>query len=71
LIVLREGFVIPPEPGEAAASLYAAFIAHGVAGAVEAWLRYPAPRDEHRLLAAVEAMYPGWYAPARPQSDQQ
>lgn len=63
LIALHEGFVVPPVPGEKAAALYAAFIAHGVAGAVEAWLQQPAPRDEDMLLAAAEAMYPTWYAP--------
>ena len=63
LIALHGGFVIPPAPGAETAALYAAFIAHGVAGAVEVWLRQPAPRDERTLLAAVEAMYPTWYAP--------
>jgi hypothetical protein len=63
LIALREGFVVPPTPGKEIAALYAAFIAHGVAGAVEVWLQQPAPRDEHMLLAAAEAMYPAWYAP--------
>ncbi|SEQ77224.1 transcriptional regulator, TetR family [Faunimonas pinastri] len=63
LIVLREGFLVAPEPGPEAAALYAAFLAHGVAGAVEAWLHLPAPRDERVLLTAIEAMYPSWYAP--------
>lgn len=65
LIALHGGFVVPPLPGAEEAALYAAFIAHGVAGAVEVWLRQPVHRDEHMLLAAVEAMYPAWYAPDR------
>jgi AcrR family transcriptional regulator len=69
LIVLAEGFAVPPIPGPDAARLAAAFIAHGAAGAVEAWLRLPAPRDEAMLLAAVEAMYPPWYAPDPARSD--
>jgi|UPI00065C7D73 AcrR family transcriptional regulator len=64
-IILREGFVVPPDTGPDAAQLYAAFIAHGAVGAVEAWLHLPAPRDEHLLLASIEAMHPSWYAPAR------
>ncbi|PZQ63073.1 MAG: TetR/AcrR family transcriptional regulator [Sphingomonas taxi] len=63
LTVLREGFAIPPTPGPDAARLHAAFIAHGITGAVEAWLRLPRPRDPDLLLAAVEASYPAWYAP--------
>src|SRR3546814_18259744 len=49
-IILREGFVVPPDTGPEAAQLYAAFIAHGAVGAVEAWLHLPAPRDERLLL---------------------
>jgi len=63
LSVFSEGFVLPPLPGAASAALQAAFIAHGVAGAVEAWLRMPSPRERELLLAAVETMYPAWYAP--------
>ena len=68
LIVLREGFVVPPAPGAEAAALYAAFIAHGVSGAVEAWLHLPQPHDPCMLVAAIEAMYPVWYAPGRPRA---
>src|SRR3546814_973194 len=64
-IILREGFVVPPDTGPEAAQLYAAFIAHGAVGAVEAWLHLPAPRDERLLLASIEAMHPSWYAPMR------
>lgn len=63
LTILREGFVSPPMPGPEAAALYAAYLAHGAIGAVEAWLHLPAPRDERMLLAAIEAMYPSWFAP--------
>jgi AcrR family transcriptional regulator len=63
LTVFRDGYVIPPLQGQEPATLQAAFIAHGVAGAVEAWLRLPAPRNQDMLLASVEAVYPSWYAP--------
>src|SRR3546814_479846 len=43
-IILREGFVVPPDTGPEAAQLYAAFIAPGPVGPVEAWLHLPAPR---------------------------
>lgn len=63
LTMLREGFVNPPMPGPQAAALYAAYLAHGATGAVEAWLRLPPPREERMLLAVIEAMYPSWLAP--------
>ncbi|MAF88606.1 MAG: TetR family transcriptional regulator [Pseudomonas sp.] len=63
LTILREGYVSPPMPGAEAAALYAAYLAHGATGAVEAWLSLPAPRDERMLLAIIEAMYPPWLAP--------
>jgi AcrR family transcriptional regulator len=63
LTLFQEGFVIPPLAGPESAVLQAAFIAHGVAAAVEAWLRLPPPRDKEMLLRAVESMYPTWYAP--------
>ncbi|MDP5306282.1 TetR/AcrR family transcriptional regulator [Paracoccus spongiarum] len=69
LTMLREGFVTPPVPGPEAAPLYAAYLAHGATGAVEAWLRLPPPRDEGMLLAAIEAMYPSWLAPDIALSD--
>jgi AcrR family transcriptional regulator len=64
LMVFQEGFLRPPPPEAAMVEFSAAFIAHGVAASVEAWFRRPAPRDEATLLAAIEAMYPAWYAPA-------
>lgn len=64
LLVYQEGFLIPPAPQREMAEFSAAFIAHGVAATVEAWLDHPAPRDEETLLTAIEAMYPAWYAPA-------
>ena len=63
LMVYREGFLMPPPPEAEMAEFSAAFIAHGVAASVETWLRHPAPRSETPLLAAIEAMYPAWYAP--------
>jgi len=66
LAVFREGFLRPPAVAAEMPEVPAAFIAHGVAASLEAWLRLPAPRDEAALLATVEAMYPSWYAPASP-----
>ncbi|CAM3592958.1 hypothetical protein CCOS865_04067 [Pseudomonas reidholzensis] len=63
LTLFHAGFVQPPVPGAESALLQAAFLAHGVAGAVEAWLRLPLPRNQDLLLTAVEAVYPSWYAP--------
>jgi len=64
LQVFQAGFVTPPQSDPQSAALHAAFIAHGVAGAVEAWLRFPLPRSSELLLEAVEAVYPSWYATA-------
>ena len=63
LAIFHQGFTSTPLGSEEAKTLYAGFLAHGIAGAVEAWLHLPAPRDRQLLLAAVEAMYPAWYAP--------
>ena len=56
LLVLGEGLLQGPAFGTESRSLYAAFIAHGVVGAIEAWLALPAPRDRNTLLAVVEAV---------------
>ncbi|CVI24773.1 conserved hypothetical protein [Agrobacterium fabacearum CFBP 5771] len=50
-----------PEKVSKALTLYSAFLAHGVAGAFDAWLRLPSPRDPERLLAVVEDLYPSWF----------
>lgn len=63
LNIFREGFSGAPVCTPEAAMLYAGFLSHGIAGAFEAWLRLPAPRNRELLLSAVEAMYPSWYAP--------
>ncbi len=63
LPILSEGFVSLPTSDPHIQPLYAAYMAHGAAGAMEAWLRLPAPRDETVLLGAIEAMYPLWLAP--------
>ncbi len=52
--------VLPQEVGNAL-TLYSAFLAHGVAGAFEAWLRLPSPRDSEKLMAVVEDLYPSWF----------
>ncbi|MCL1074283.1 TetR/AcrR family transcriptional regulator [Shewanella dokdonensis] len=62
-LILSGGFAIPPMMDPHTLPLFASYLAHGVAGAVEAWLRIPAPRDEEMLLAVIEAMYPAWLAP--------
>lgn len=62
-LFLREGFLAPPSSRAEDAAIYSGFLAHGIAGAIEAWLRLPAPRDRKQLLTAIEATYPSWYAP--------
>lgn len=63
LSVFGQGFTAVPVGGPEATAVYAGFLAHGIAGAVEAWLHLPFPRDRDLLVAAIEAMYPIWYAP--------
>lgn len=67
LRLFNEGYCVPPLPGPAASRLFSGFIAHGVIGAVEAWLKLPPPRDRQLLIAAIEAVYPHWYAPENRQ----
>jgi len=63
LPILGQGFVHVPLPDAEAVQVMAAYLGHGAAGAVEAWLRQPSPRDEDKLLSVIEAMYPSWLAP--------
>ncbi|MFC4244756.1 TetR/AcrR family transcriptional regulator [Gryllotalpicola reticulitermitis] len=42
----------------------AAFVAHGVVGAVSVWLSEPAPRDRTRLEAVLGIVYSAWIVPA-------
>ncbi len=63
LSILGQGFVQVPIPDADAARLMAAYLGHGAAGAVEAWLHLPSPRDEAKLLSAIEAIHPQWLAP--------
>ncbi|WP_162916390.1 TetR/AcrR family transcriptional regulator [Cohaesibacter haloalkalitolerans] len=63
LTILGEGFVSMPVADDQLVPLMAAFLGHGAAGAIEAWLGLPSPRDEDRLLSTIEAMYPPWLAP--------
>ena len=67
LAVFQKGFTAAPVRGPEATAVYAGFLAHGIAGAVEAWLHLAAPRDQCLLVMAVEAMYPAWYAPVSDQ----
>lgn len=60
-IILERGLIASPVAGHEAKAIQAAFMAHGIAGAVEAWLRHPAPRDEAMLMQAVEATFPDWF----------
>ncbi len=62
-LILSGGFAIPPMMEPHTLPLFASYLAHGVVGALEAWLRLPTPRDEEMLLAVIEAMYPTWLAP--------
>lgn len=63
LPILREGYVASATAEDDAIPLQAAYLGHGAAAAVEAWLKLPAPRDEALLLRSIEAMYPTWLAP--------
>jgi AcrR family transcriptional regulator len=64
LSVLDGGFARSPLRGKSATAMQAAFLAHGVAAAVEVWLHTPKPRDRTQLFEAVASMYPTWYAPS-------
>jgi AcrR family transcriptional regulator len=64
---IRRGFVTPPTSSPEDAAVYSGFLGQGIAGAVEAWLRLPAPRDREALLMAIESTFPPWYAPAAPR----
>jgi AcrR family transcriptional regulator len=68
LLMLREGFAVPPIAGTEFEAMFAGYLAHGVVGAVEAWLRLPSPRTHATLIDAVEQMYPAWYAPPAPRA---
>lgn len=64
LILIQKGVLKPPIRDEVAAPIFAAFHGHGLAAAIEAWLRLPAPRDIELILDAVEGAYPAWLAHA-------
>lgn len=44
------------------ATAYSGFIAHGMAGIVEAWLAEPAPRDRRLLISASASVMATWFA---------
>lgn len=59
--ILHHRPAVLPQKVSQALTLYAAFLGHGVAGAFDAWLRLPSPRDPEGLLAVVEDLYPSWF----------
>jgi AcrR family transcriptional regulator len=62
-LAIRKGFVGRPSSRPEDTVVCSAFIAHGIAGGIEAWLHLPAPRDREALHTAIESMYPPWYFP--------
>ncbi len=53
------------EPASADERRYlAAFVGHGVVGAIAVWLAEPEPRDRSRLERALELVYRNWLVPA-------
>jgi AcrR family transcriptional regulator len=60
---IRKGFVGRPSSRREDTAVCSAFLAHGIAGGIEAWLHLPTPRDREALLTAIESMYPTWYFP--------
>ncbi|PJJ62416.1 AcrR family transcriptional regulator [Compostimonas suwonensis] len=44
-------------------SYLAAFIAHGIVGAISVWLNTPAPRDPRQLEAVLDLVYSSWLLP--------
>jgi len=63
--VLSDGLVMTPSKRSEDTAMYSGYFAHGITGAIAAWLRLPKPRDRASLMDAIEAMYPPWFAPAR------
>jgi len=63
LQVLRDGFIDPPINDPAFGTMFASFLAHGIAGVVETWMQSPTPRVRATLIGAIEQMYPPWFAP--------
>jgi AcrR family transcriptional regulator len=62
-LAIRKGFVGRPSARPEDTAICSAFIAHGIAGGIEAWLHFPATRDREALHTAIESMYPTWYFP--------
>jgi AcrR family transcriptional regulator len=50
-----------------ASAYMAAFIAHGIVGAVSVWLATPAPRDRAHLESVLDLVYSLWLLPASDQ----
>ena len=62
-LAIRKGFVGRPSARPEDTAICSAFIAHGIAGGIEAQLHLPATRDREALHTAIESMYPTWYFP--------
>ncbi|WP_110641140.1 TetR/AcrR family transcriptional regulator [Salinicola sp. CPA57] len=62
LETFAEGSIELPATGSPFTAMSASFLAHGIVGAVEAWLQLPAPRSRSVLFEAIEQMYPPWFA---------
>jgi AcrR family transcriptional regulator len=62
---LKHGFITPPSNNELKKELFSAFIAHGVAAAVEVWISKPGPRNPRILIEAIHASYPTWFSPSK------
>jgi hypothetical protein len=62
-LAIRKGFVGRPSSRPEDTAVCSAFIAHGIAGGIEAWLHLPAPRDREALHTAIGSMYQPWYFP--------
>jgi len=54
--------LLPPGDGPASwrTLAHGAFLAHGTAGVVEAWLSLPAPRDTRLFISAAVEVLPAW-----------
>jgi len=58
--LVESGSVQVP-PSVQGSELLARYLADGTVGAIDAWLRLPAPRDRARFLAAYADLVPPWW----------
>jgi len=55
---------VAPESNQLDRDMYAAFLAHGIVGTFEVWLRSPAPRDSTAPTRIIlDSMPPWWFEP--------